>query len=1708
MDTIRMLGFEKLETLYETSQTYICRVKNKAGETSLLKVMKDKHPATELLARFEYEYTLLHGLNAPGIIHVHELVRHYNGHVIVMEDEGGTPLVDAPIFKSIQQGVKRFSSDKLQWILDTFIRMAEVVGRLHDSNLIHKDINPANFLLSPNYDRVNILDFSLASLAGSDSRNDSPIEGTLPYIAPEQTGRLDRTVDYRSDFYSLGISMYELISGQKPFTAQDPLEMVHCHIAVVPVSPHTVNPQIPEMVSDIIMRLMDKEPRKRYQSAAGIVQDFGICIEKLRTTGVVGHFKIGMSDLSTEFQIPKKLYGREDESEKLKQLYKQVNNGATMMMLVGGYAGVGKTSFIQEICRPQAEFLGLFTSGKAEQFQRNTPYFVFAQAMKDLVETLIQAPDSELEQWKESLLNALNDNGRLITDIVPELIALIGPQPQVSELGPAENRNRFLYTYGSFIKVFTQKNHPLTLFLDDLQWSDRPSLELIKYLLNRDDLESFMMICSYRDNELTAGHPSHLLLDEFLESENTVAFPLKPLAEEHVADMLADILNQKTGDVRPLARIVYKKTQGNPFFVRKLLRHLHDGGYIRFNGESRRWEWDVNEIEGIGVSDNIVDFMVGQLQKLSPETQDILKLAALVGSSFDLEILAAIANISVSGATSRLLEAIENEIILPIGSEEIATQSLQTVDLNRGLRFAHDRVQQACLALMDAEQQKEGHLHIGRMLKANTPRDMWPESAMDIVSHLNEGLSKIQSDEERWESARLNLWASQKAKASSAFYLALGYIENSARLLPENAWTQDYGFTYTIIKTYVECAYLNNAYAQADEKAEVLLRQARTPMEQAEIRLMQSTMYNFQGQLEKAIQYAILGLQLLKVRVPASPGMPLVFKELASVKAGLLGKSNESLLNLPPIQNERIMLAIHLWTGINNAAYLFGNTNLFLLSLLKRMRLLLRFGNTHEAGNIYVAYALVLAIFGDFTGTYNFCELALLSHDKEKSFETRPTTLFSCGFFGHAWNRSWKEIEQWFEKSMEEAVKYGDHHTIALAGSFMYAFKPDASIKELVAKSMKQYPLVKQTGNELSINFTFLMIHRWLNYAGLTDGRFSMSVSSETLEKNGGAGIVYSEEECLDNLLKGNYLSALGVYYKEKTYIHYLYDDYAGALKYLAESDKYITYHTGTPYIVECRVCNFLVLAANLPTMKKREADKARQRLRKEYSQVKSWAKHCPVNFLHLQYLMEAELACLSNRTTEAADLYDSAIQTARQNGFMRDDALANELAAKMFLKQGKESRGAFYLIEAIKVYKTWGADAKVSHMIEKYGHLLKSFDYREKASETTGETLDLRSIVSASEAVLREAQLPNLLRQIMKIVIENSGAQKGNILLKSEQGWRLVGEWLPGAEEASALPSIPLEEGDGLLPSSVINFCIHTGESVVLGDAMNTGRFCKDPYIRQNQTRSLLCMPILNQGNQEGILYLENNLSADVFTKDRVNILQVLAAQFSISIKNVQLFTNLLAKTEEVHRATENALRSDIAFLQAQIKPHFLFNAINTISAFSYDDPQLTRDLLAKLSEYLRSSFDFKNRDRLVTLRKELEFVEAYLFIEKTRFGDRLKVIYDVDADTDCTLLPPLVIEPLVENAVLHGLSGLKKGGTITISVRNEKDDILITVEDDGAGIEEAALAMLFDESAAGSGGVALKNINQRLTRMYGRGLLVERRTGGGTLCSMCIAK
>lgn len=1735
-------GYAMQELLYENQAAAVAiwRAMDSEGQSVILKLLLEDSPSLEQLEKLEYEYELVKSLDGQGSAKVREFIRQHRANMIVLEDEaepnclmpvckhGAIPRQNQVSEQELESGSQQ--SPAINIILKIFIEMTRAVELLHINNILHRGIHPGIFYISPDLSKACLLDFSLSrrmTMAGVKWEPQSTKGlSLLPYISPEQTGRLGRQVDHRTDLYSLGITMYELITGKRTFPSDNPLELVHCHLALTPPPPCVLNPSIPVTVSDILLKLLEKEPDLRYQSAAGLRHDLEACLLSLDRYGSVLQLKLGTRDVSNRFLLPQRLYGRETEKIILAQQYDNLVEKGRGLLLVSGSAGIGKTSIILEMIRPRAGIDCYFATGKAEQLFRNTPFYVFTHIAEDIIQQLLQEPDPVLENWRIKLIDVLDGNGQLLVELIPSISAVIGSQSEVKALEPTESRNRFLNTISSFFKLFAGREHPLTLFIDDLQWCDPASLEFIEYLMNLYDVDGLIIVGSYRDNEITENHPCYNLIQRLLQAGEikskaaaaplTLTLKIGELNITSVNELLTDMLHCSKEQAMPLAVILQKKTRGNPFFLNNLLQHLYSSNIFCYNESLKAWEWDEKSLREISISESIVDFMLDRITGLSDDTQKLLKIAALIGSTFELRTVCDVGGLSLREAATALKEGVDNDIIIPENEYFDVFTSVKLNSDNYGdtfnirFHFTHDRFQQACAVLVEEGEARNIQIQIGRSIKnrCTNSSEFLREKAISIVCHLNEGLEELIDEEERLETAKLNYWACLKAKVASAFPLALHYIYCSIKLLPLDSWNSDYDLTFEMIKTFAECAYLNNEYKLAEQQIEVLMKQVDSEMDQAEIRLMQSILYRHLGRFEESILYGIKGLSLLGVRLVLNPGFQHVFKELIFVKAMLRGKDHNELLRYKAIESKKVKLIIRIMGEINSVAYPSGRVNLFLLSTLKSLYLTLKYGYSPEAASNYSSYGILLAVLGDLKGSFRMNNLALALVEEEERAQYRAGVFFAYGFIGHAWNNSWQNVDQWFRRTLEEATRYGDHYQTALACTFMHSFKPDLNINQLIQYSMEHVPLIQLTGNEFAYYLSFLFTNRMLNYAGLTDGKFSMDVSAVTQSANGGRGLIAAEDECLSHFKESNSMSGIGVYYKEKMYIHYLFDDYEGARKYLAESDQYLRYHSGTPYVVECRFVSFLVLSSGIDKSMAFVPVMLRRRLKKEYHHMRKWAEYCPVNFMHLCYLMEAELARIDDSTDKATVLYELAVKTAAENGFMRDEALANELAGKMYLAHGLLRPAKLYLSEAQKLYRQWGAEAKAIHMSEKYGTVLDAVKQGNTPQTNDGSTelanIDLLSILAVHRALSSEVNLSELLLKILKIVVENSGAQKAYILLMNGAAWNVEAEWISG--RAEVMSSVPLSKAQGLLPSSIINYCIHSGEYVVLGDASNTtagawngnGRYAGDAYLQSNNVKSLFCMPVTNQGVMTGILYIENNLATDVFKADNVQLLQLLAAQFSISIKNLQLFTELLETTEELHASSEKYLRSEIAFLQAQIKPHFLYNALNTISAFSLDDAKKTRELLANLSNFLRSSFDFKNRDKLVPLKRELELVESYLSIEKARYGDRLHIVYEIEEGLDC-MLPPLVIQPLVENSVQHGLSGQKRGGTVRIRAWKEEDYAVIAVEDDGVGIpREIREALLMEGEGQG---VALKNIHSRLQRFFGNSLEIADREGGGTI-------
>ncbi len=1561
-------GYTVTQEIYQSSRTIIYRgIRENGNQPVILKTLNTKHPSAATIAQLQHEYQVTKEIHDPGIIQVIDLVKVGNGFAMIMEDFEAESLdkliLEPPV-----------SLDKF---FDIAIDLTQILATIHQHHVIHKDICPQNILFNAATGKVRITDFGLSTRLLHEPQNLKSahmLEGSLPYISPEQTGRMNREVDYRTDIYSLGITLYELLTGSLPFHAEDTMGWIHCHIAKTPIDARTVNSEIPDALAEILYRLMAKNAEDRYQSARGLARDLEEYRQQWRNKGCIETFALGRWDVSEKFEVPQKLYGREAEVAALMDAFEAVAQGHTQLMLVAGYSGVGKSSLVNEVHKPIVQKQGYFIEGKFDQFQSNIPYSALSQAFRELIRQLLSEPRDRLARWRDKLIAALGPNAQIIIELVPELERIIGKQPPVQELNPTEAQNRFQITFRNFISVFAQKVHPLVIFFDDLQWSDIPTLKSIEGFMGSTEIRYLLVIGAYRDNEVHDGHPLMITIDEIQKdkaSSERVLWQmfLEPLNQPTVNQIVADTLHCDTGRSRLFAELIFQKTNGNPFFVNELLKSLNRDNYLRFVHAEGRWDWDLAKIEAVGISENVVDLMIRRLQKLPPDTQKLLQKAACIGNNFDLKTLSLIEEQSPSVTARRLWEAVSQEIVVPLsdqyrlihvrdpgdlGKEGISggiprTSGLSASetdggdDFEVGYRFQHDRIQQAAYAMIADARQKKVHLQIGRLLLRNTSVEALDEHVIDIVRHLNEGRTLIEDRGEREELVRLNLMAGKKAKASIAYRPALQYFTTAIDLLPTTPWEKEYGLTFEIYKVSSECAYICGEVELAETQSDTLLAQAKTRLEKADIFRMRLIQYTILGKLERAIQQANRGLSLLGIKMPAKVTKLAVLKETILAKWGLGRRRIAEIIHMPSLSDPVKELALTILMEMGPAAYTIGDDNLTALAAIKQAQYSMRYGNAQTSSYAYLFYGFILGfVLGDLKSGYEFGKLGLKLNERFHNLEMDCKVQCMYGIFVHHWNHHWKTLAPELQKAVEVGLQSGEFRYTAYAAFLMPAWDFQINIERAIKEGNKTLSIISEM-NYNDFWDAYKICHQFLlNLQGRTKDRLSLSDAE------------FDEIKCLQRI--EHFPTGLAICYIYKLRIYYIYDCKPESLKCLFEADKWIHALISTPFNVDFCLYAFLTLAALVSDMKTNEKRSAWRRLKKEYRQMRRWAEHCPVNFLHLRRLMEAEMARLEGKDRAAQSLYDQAIKKASENEYLCDEALANELAAKYYLAHGRENIVALYMKSAHYLYARWGASAKVAHLQETYGHLLTEAGHKEDAAgripstgdistEISSATLDLNSVMKATQVISGEIIMERLLKNLMLILIENAGAQKGFLILEQGDALVIQARMTAVGDETVVLQPLPIEESNEL-STAIVQYAIRSRESVVLKAAVVEGPFVQDDYVRKNRPRSILCLPIVYLGRLTGALYLENNQIEGAFTPDRVQVLQHLASQAAISIENAKLYNELQDSEQKYHGIYENAVEGIY-----QSSPEGYFISVNPTMAeiLGYDSP---KELISSISD------------------------------------------------------------------------------------------------------------------------------------------------------------
>ncbi len=1538
MDKIdRLPRFRITEQLYAGSRTLVYRgIQEGDGCPVVLKMLRNPSPSFRELVQFRNQYTIAQNLNLPSIVKLLTLEPCKNGYVLVMEDFGGISLKEF-LAQTGNLG------DRLQTLTTFFliaIQLADALNGLFHHRVIHKDIKLANILIHPDTQQVKLIDFSIASLLSHETQevqNANVLEGTLPYLSPEQTGRMNRGIDYRSDFYALGITFYELLTGQLPFTSSDPMELIHCHLAKQPIPVDRINPTVPSVLSEIIRKLMAKNAEDRYQSALGLKHDLEVCLAQLNATGTIAPFELNQRDLCDRFLISEKLYGRQSEVAALLSAFDRVSDGQTEMILVAGFSGIGKTAVVHEVHKPIVRQRGYFIKGKFDQFNRNIPFSAFVQAFRDLMGELLSESDTQLQTWKTQILEAVGENGQVIVDVIPELERIIGAQPAAVELSGTAAQNRFNLLFQKFIQIFTTADHPLVMFLDDLQWADSASLSLMQLLMTS-ETGYLLLIGAYRDNEVFAAHPLLLTLDMVKKSGvmvNTIT--LQPLSQESLNHLVADTLNCSEGLAQPLTDLVMQKTQGNPFFATQFLKALHQEGLITFDGNVGHWQCDIVQVRSAALTDDVVEFMAVQLQKLPIATQQVLKLAACIGAQFDLNTLAIVSEKSETEVAAALWKALQAGLILPQSEvykfyiDRDDQDLVQSSQIAR-YRFLHDRVQQAAYSLIPEDQKQSTHLLIGRLLLKSTSDSETDANIFEIVNHWNDAIDLIIDPLERMKLAKLNLTAGQKAKSSAAYESALKYINTGISLLLHNGWQTQYDLALALYTVGAESALLYGDYPQMDALIEAVLHHAKEILDTIKIYKVKIQGSIVQNQQQDCLDTGLSVLQQLGVPLETQPPNRV--------------ESIQELIHLPEMDDPYKLAATDILIDVITPAWTL-NPEIFQQTIFTLVNLSFTCGHCPATAFGYAWYGTFLCeTLGDIDSGYQFGLLALQLLDKFDANGLRSSVndLFAT-HIGH-----WKDHTRTTLPFHLEGLRHGletgnlEYAGYGAAEYCQYLFLVGESLDAVEEKCRYYLALIQK----LQLKFHILYLAPWQQ--GVMNLRRDFDGQSTQL-----IGECYDEREHLQRIVEENQLTLGFCNFFVKALLCFLFADYEKAIEYSRIALQNRGGVFGTYFIPTTVFYASLSLLANYSNVESVQQQQYRQQIIENLLSLETCATDAPMNHEHKFNLVKAEYCRVLGQNHEAIDYYDRAIQGAKANEYIQEEALSNELAAKFYLDWGKEKVAAGYMQEAYYCYARWGAKAKTDDLENRYPQLLQPIlqqaaqpftvletlasivapatDFsrsKSSSSSSINDTLDFAALLKVGQDLASTIELDELLQTLTQTMLENSGADKCALMLCQDDQWQV--RVMANLEQVT-LQSAALENNP-TVPVKLIQYVKNTLATIVMDD-LDTKLSIIGDYLHEHQPQSVLCLPILNQGNLAGILYLENRATSGVFTNDRLLILNFLCNQAASALENARLYQTLQHSESEFRALVEEvndmiysvALDTTFTYLSPQFKEMWGYN-------------------------------------------------------------------------------------------------------------------------------------------------------------------------------------
>ncbi|HTN86468.1 MAG TPA: AAA family ATPase [Sorangium sp.] len=1571
---MEICGCEIIERLREGARSTAYRARRRSdGLPLVLKVLKEQHPSQAQIASLRHEHAILSDLkDVEGVVRSHGVEEDGGRYALLIEDFGGTSL----------KAMNAAGTLSLERTLALAIDVVCVLEAIHQRRVVHRDLNLSNIVMNPADGRVKVIDFGLASMLPQESTSfTSPggLKGTLAYMSPEQTGRMNRAVDYRTDYYSLGVSLYELLTGRLPFTADDVLELVHAHIARQPPSPRASNPAIPEVLAQIVLKLMAKSADDRYQSARGIRADLAGCLEKLRQHGAVAPFPLGRHDRSERFQLPRKLYGRDAEVQALMAAFERVDQGA-VLMLVSGYSGVGKSALIHEVYRPLTARRGAFIAGKFDQYRDDAPHAALAQALHALVEQVLTESEDRLAAFRARVREALGTGARVLIDACPSLELVLGPQSDVPVLPPTEARQRFNQAVRDLVAAIATPEHPLCIFFDDLQWANLDALKLLEELFNAAQDLPLFLIGSYRDNEVTDVHPLSLTVREIAARGARVErLSLAPLGLDHMKEMVGDALGISTEEAAPLADLLLSRTAGNPFFVRAFLTSLYADGLIERSADGFRL--DLDRIRQRGITDNVVELMVARVQKLSPAAQDLLKVAGCLGGMFDLGTLAIAAERPVEEVGGDLWSAATEGLLIPMDQVSSAVQ-MAAAGPSLRCRFAHDRIQQAVVSMLDEEAQPRLRRDVGRRLLERSSAEESAGRLFDIVGLLNQGRAAIEQPEEIIDLARLNLQAARRALQAGAGQQAQVYGQAGIALLgAAEDWSAHYELARDIHLAAAEAAFSQGDFDATQTLCEVVRPRVTSALDEVKLLDLEGHALYSQQRLADAMRVYLDALGRLDVEMPENAVAEDVERELALTAEALGDRPVEELADLPECSDPADRARMALLNHVINIAVITG-ARLLSIAVCRLVRMSLRCGVAPQSPFGYAYYGFLLLSRDDLDQAYRFGRLALRLADRLSDKGSRAHTYLYSGFMVIHVKTPLHELSPLFSDAYRFALEAGTPFQAANAGVTVCMTRLLAGVDlGTLAADMEQYAhgiaKLRQT-----------MVLGWMQIYQQT----VHNLRGKTADQVVLAGPAYVEAERVPQQRAAGDMGAMFNYHFCKTLLCYVFGEHEQAAA---------TAEAAAPYaaIVErsTSAAPWMLLESLAHLAVYDHADSAaRERtfalMERNIAKLEKWREHCPATYEHKLLLIRAERARVLGQDDAARDAFERGAELAEKSGYQHEAAIAHEVAGRFYLARGDQKLARQHLRDAHEAYLRWGAVAKAKALEKQHPglvpHVASGILAASKFSETAGReldfsVLDLISVLNASQDLSREIELDRLLARLMQILLETSGAEVGYLLLEQGGEWAVEGEKAVD-EEAKVLRSIPIADlaprGRRGLPTSIVYYVARTQESVVLDDAAANPRFGRDPHIAAHGVGSVLCFPLGRPGGRRGIVYLENSLVKGAFTPARMRILQMLSTQAVISLENAALYNTLeqrvQARTRELQAKNEELAATLKRLREAQDRmivqdrlaslgsltagiAHELRNPLNFVNNFAELSARLIDDIGGDISTLARGLDD-----------------------------------------------------------------------------------------------------------------------------------------------------